>query len=181
MNASTSGSVPKKNLLKFLTLHSPFFLLIRKNTRIEWPSWVLYSLLLLMKPSDALQNGSLQHKTQNLELANLKCVRTTHSSVLKASVYLCSEKTSKNVNIWNAFVSIITGVNHSWKKILLLQFYESACAIYHIWVNVLPSLESSWNEMKWTHTNPKLMKMLQSKNILKKCLRLISQNFRLIS
>ena len=57
LNACTSGLIQKRNHPKFLTLHSPFCLLIRKNTQTEWSSWVFWNLLLLMKPSDAIQNG----------------------------------------------------------------------------------------------------------------------------
>ena len=30
----------------------------KKSTQIEWPSWVLWNLLLLIEPLDLLQNGS---------------------------------------------------------------------------------------------------------------------------
>ena len=38
--------------------------------------------LLLMKPSDGLQNGSFNIKTQNLELVNLKCAIFTQPVIL---------------------------------------------------------------------------------------------------
>ena len=61
-NAGTSGLIPKRNRLKLLTLHSPFCLIIIKTTQTKWLSWLLWHLLLLMKPLDALQNDSFQHK-----------------------------------------------------------------------------------------------------------------------
>ena len=50
LNAGISELIPKKNHLKFVTLH---------NILSELPSWILCSELLLMKPSDALQNSSI--------------------------------------------------------------------------------------------------------------------------
>ena len=67
LNAGTSELIPKKKekvkleleietCIKFQTLHSPFYLfLIKLFTKL--PFWLLWSLLFLMKPSDALQNG----------------------------------------------------------------------------------------------------------------------------
>ena len=55
LNAGTSELIPKKTLL---TLHSPFCLFLKKISLTKLQSWVLWSLLLLTKPSDALQNGS---------------------------------------------------------------------------------------------------------------------------
>ena len=37
-----------------------------KNTLTKLPSWVLWSLLLLTKPSDVLQNGSFQGKERKI-------------------------------------------------------------------------------------------------------------------
>ena len=34
LNTRTSGLIPKRNRLKFLTLHSPFCLLIRKTLKL---------------------------------------------------------------------------------------------------------------------------------------------------
>ena len=112
LNAGTSGLIPKKNCLKFLTLHSPFRFFIMKNKtkqnktkqnktkqnktnnlqttkskkqnktkqkqkqktkqtnkktpQTEWPSWVLWNLLFLIKPSYSLQNGSFEHKKSKI-------------------------------------------------------------------------------------------------------------------
>ena len=41
LNAGTPGHIPKRSSLKFVTLHLPFCLFIRKNTPTELPSWVL--------------------------------------------------------------------------------------------------------------------------------------------
>ena len=52
--------------LKFLTLHSPFYLFSHKNTLNKFPSWVFWGLFLLMKPSDALQDCSFKHKESKI-------------------------------------------------------------------------------------------------------------------
>ena len=63
LNASMSGLISKRNRLKFLALHSTFCLIDSENTQIEWPSWLLWNLLLFMKlQSDALQNGDFNIK-----------------------------------------------------------------------------------------------------------------------
>ena len=56
------GLIPKRNHLKYITLHSPFCLFIRKNAITKLPSYVLRNLLLLMEPSDVLQNSSFWHQ-----------------------------------------------------------------------------------------------------------------------
>ena len=87
LNASTSWLIPKRNRLKFLTLHLPFWLLVRKNTQTEWPSWVLWNLLLLMKQSNVLQNDSRYPKNakSRVDLSQLCNLCTTHSSGLKCN------------------------------------------------------------------------------------------------
>ena len=60
--AGTSGLIPRRNRLKFLTLPLPFCLFIIKNTQPEWPSWVLGNLLILIIPPDVLQYCSFKHK-----------------------------------------------------------------------------------------------------------------------
>ena len=45
-----------------------------------------------MKPSDGLQNGSFNIKTQNLELVNLKCVIFTPPVILSLRAYLVLER-----------------------------------------------------------------------------------------
>ena len=58
LNASTSGLIPMRNCLKFLTFICHFaFSSEKKNTQTKWPSWMLLNLLLLIKPSDELRNG----------------------------------------------------------------------------------------------------------------------------
>ena len=71
----------------------------QKNTQTEWPPWVIWSLLLLMKPSDVLKMVHFNIKIQNLELVEFKCAcnfHTTHSSVLKDSIchLLCKNKSN---------------------------------------------------------------------------------------
>ena len=51
LNVSTSGLILKRNRQKSN-------ITFRKNTQTEWSYRVLWNALLLMKPSDVLQNGS---------------------------------------------------------------------------------------------------------------------------
>ena len=59
----------------------PFY---QKNSLTEWPSRVLWNLLLLMKPSDALQNGLFEHKNAKSRVGESQTcnLRTTPSFVL---------------------------------------------------------------------------------------------------
>ena len=52
MNAATSGLIPKRSRLKFLTLHF-LFAFLSDIYSTEWAFQVLWNLLLLMKPSEA--------------------------------------------------------------------------------------------------------------------------------
>ena len=68
-NAGTPGLIPKRNRLKLVTSHPPFRLLIRKKQKTKTKTnvkqnghsrvgllWII--ILILLKPLDALQNGS---------------------------------------------------------------------------------------------------------------------------
>ena len=55
LNANTRPHIPNRNHPKFSTLHLPFCLLVSRKSQTEWLSWVLWDLLLLMKPSYTLQ------------------------------------------------------------------------------------------------------------------------------
>ena len=92
LNASTSGLQPRRNRLKYLTLHLPFCLLIRKkkNTQTEWPSWVPYFGIYY-----SWWNYQMHLKMVHLNIKNAKSgadysqvcnLRTTHSLVLKVSL-----------------------------------------------------------------------------------------------
>ena len=74
MHKDTSKEKPSKiSIIAFTIL--PF--LSEKGTWSEWPSWVLWNLLLLMKPSDAaLQNGyfKIKEKKRNILSWLISCV-----------------------------------------------------------------------------------------------------------
>ena len=86
LNAGTSGLIPKRNWLKFLTFQSPFYFLSEKkilklNGHPEYfgvyYSWWNHEMRFKMVHFNL--------KTQNLELCNS---RTTHSSVRKVKNFL---------------------------------------------------------------------------------------------
>ena len=56
-----------------------------QNVLTKLPSWVLWNLFLLMKPPDALQNGSFLHKESKIRVpqSQVRYLHTTRSSALK--------------------------------------------------------------------------------------------------
>ena len=85
MNAGTSEFIQKKKPSKISNITFATLRFSHKNTLTKLPSWVLWSLFLLIKASDVLQNGSfdLTQRTQNLKLVNLKCVSYYFSTILR--------------------------------------------------------------------------------------------------
>ena len=57
----------------------------RKKTLTKWPSWVLWSLLLLIKPSDAFQMiySNTKNAKSKVRQPQVCYLRSTHSSALK--------------------------------------------------------------------------------------------------
>ena len=86
LNADTLRLIPKRNRLKFLTLHLPFCLFIRNILKLNGHP-VYFEILLLMKHQIRFKmvHFNITKPRKNLELVNLKCATYTQPIPLSLS------------------------------------------------------------------------------------------------
>ena len=85
-----TGLISKRNRLKFLTFHSTFCLIDSENTQIEWPSWILWNLLPLMK-----------HRSDDFKIKNVK------SRVKSQQIPLSLRWDKHSFSVWFYLISVL--------------------------------------------------------------------------